>query len=346
MNLYGRTYRRREIEARVARLETLGGVRRFSLAEGREAGVEMIQVRTGAGLAYNLNVSRCLDISLAELAGVPLSWQSSAGDVHPSYYDAENLGWAAGGLLMTCGLTQVGSPCEDQGEKLGQHGSIHHLPARQVAVEASWEGDEYLMRVAGVVEQTALFGDTLRLTRRVQSRLGENSIAIRDVVENAGFKPAPLMLLYHFNFGFPLLSEHTTLAFPSQRVVPRESELTLEGIGRWEPPQENCGEKVYYHEDLKTDSRGWTEVSIRNPRFPLVGVEAGAPVSVRLKWASGNLPRFVQWKMPASGVYALGVEPANCHVEGRAEERKRGTLLSLEPGESQVYELELRVNVE
>ena len=47
--------------------------------------------------------------------------------------------------------------------------------------------------------------------------------------------------------------------------------------------------------------------------------------------------------MPASGVYALGIEPANCLVEGRAAERERGTLIFLEPGASVQYRLEVEI---
>jgi hypothetical protein len=42
----------------------------------------------------------------------------------------------------------------------------------------------------------------------------------------------------------------------------------------------------------------------------------------------------------------LGIEPANCYVEGRAAERARGTLAVLEPGESRTYELVIEVTVD
>ena len=42
----------------------------------------------------------------------------------------------------------------------------------------------------------------------------------------------------------------------------------------------------------------------------------------------------------------MGIEPANCHVEGRAAERERGTLQFLEPGEARTYELALEVVVD
>ncbi|MBW7460405.1 aldose 1-epimerase family protein, partial [Paenibacillus sepulcri] len=110
MHLYGRSWTRRELEARVGSISQIGGVRRMQLTEGKERDVEAIQVRTGAGLTYYVIPSKGLDISLAELGGMPVSWQSPNGDVHPAYYEAEGTGWlrtASGGLLMTCGLAHV-----------------------------------------------------------------------------------------------------------------------------------------------------------------------------------------------------------------------------------------------
>ncbi len=349
MKLYGKNWTRRELEARVGRLEQIGGVRRFQLTEGQETGVELIQVRTGSGLAYYVSSMRCLDISLTEFGGVPISWQSPNGDVHPAYYDPKGLEWlrtAVGGLLMTCGLRQVGSPSEDQGESLGLHGRIHHTPARQVAATGSWIDDEYDIVISGVIEETKIFGEYLRLTREIRSRLGENFISIHDKVENLGFEPSPLMLLYHFNFGFPLMSEETKVSFPSRRVVPREAETPLQGFEEWQAPATGYRERVYYHEGFMEDSnhKGWATAVIQNPKFPLTDGKS-CDLSVSLSWATKNLPRLVQWKMPGSGVHVLGIEPANCYVGGRAKERERGTLVTIEPGQSLSYELKLEIVV-
>ncbi len=348
VKLFGRTWTRRELEAHVGRLEQVGGVRRLRWAEGFETGTEQVQVRTGAGLTYYVAPSRGLDISLTEFGGVPLSWQAAAGDVHPAYYDPRGLGWlrsAVGGLLMTCGLTYVGAPGEDAGVELGLHGRAHHLPARHVTADGRWNGDTYEMKVSGRVEEAATFGEHMVLTRSVRSVLGENRIMIKDVVENAGFVPTPHMILYHFNFGFPLLGEATRVEFPSRVVQPRESETPTEGYDRWDPPQAVYQERVYYHQDL-VEENGWAAATIRNPQFPMADGAGTVPLVVHLRWAAENLPRLVQWKMSGAGTHVLGIEPANCYVEGRAVERARGTLVTLEPGESRTYELTLEVAVE
>lgn len=345
MRLYGKQWTRREIEARVGRLEQIGGIRRMQLSEGKEAGVELIQVSTGAGLTYYVSPSRGLDISLTKFCDVPISWQSPNGDVFPAYYEPEELEWlrtAAGGLLMTCGLSQAGSPGEDAGQKLGLHGRVHHTPASHVSAQGDWQGDEYEMRIAGMVEETKIFSEYLRLSREIRSQMGENRIEIHDTVENIGFEPAPHMLLYHLNFGYPLMMEQTTIKFPSQNVVPRESETPLDGYADWQEPTPGYNERVYYHSEFQARD-GMASVVIENPNFPKAHENGGAPLSVKITWNVEQLPQLVQWKMPGTGVHVLGIEPANCRVEGRAAERRRGTLMQLAPGEKKSYNLILEI---
>jgi hypothetical protein len=150
------------------------------------------------------------------------------------------------------------------------------------------------------------------------------------------------MLLYHFNFGFPLLDAQTEIHFPAGSVTPREKDLTLEDLEIWQPPQAGYRERVYYHEHLSPGADGMAIVTLRNPHFPL----AEKPLTVCLAWEAHNLPVLVQWKMPAEGTHVLGIEPANCHVEGRLAERERGTLVILAPGQTMEYHLELTVSEE
>lgn len=339
MELYGRHWTRREIEARVGRIEQIGGIRRMRLAEGIGQGSEHIQVRTGSGLSYEVTPNKAMDISLAEFGGVPISWQSPNGDVHPSFYHPESNGWlrsASGGLLMTCGLTQVGSPCQDGSESLGLHGRVHHTPASMVSATARWLDDEYVMTVSGVVEETSIFGDCLQMSRRITSRLGSNHMVIEDEVRNIGFKRSPHMMLYHFNFGFPLMNEDTQIDFGGQEPEPREETLQLEGYDRWQAPDPDVRERVYYHR-----SGAQPYVDISNPAFP--SMAGPVPVRLRLSWERDSLPELVQWHMPGALEHVLGIEPANCRVDGRKAERERGTLVHLETGQCVYYKIELEV---
>ncbi|UCG23246.1 MAG: DUF4432 family protein, partial [Chloroflexota bacterium] len=86
----------------------------------------------------------------------------------------------------------------------------------------------------------------------------------------------------------------------------------------------------------------WVSASIHNPGFPTAGGDR-IPLTVSLTWSTKQLAKLVQWKMPGAGVHVLGIEPANCYVEGRATERASGDLQFLKPGEVRHYDLALEV---
>lgn len=345
MKLYGRHWTRREIEQYVGRIDQIGGVTRFQQSEGYAGGTEIARVRTGAGLSYDVTLNKGFDISLATFQDVPLSWQSPNGNVHPAYYDSDGISWlrtASGGLLMTCGLLQVGADNVDQDESLGVHGRIHHTPAEHLGIVGQWAGDDYEISLTGTLNETRFFAEKVSLRRQISSRLGENTIRISDTIRNNGFHTIPHMILYHFNFGFPLLMPQTEMWFPSERVTPRDEGVSTDGYDQWELPQRDFTERVYRHEDLKT-VENWAKVEVHNPVFPIAS--GPAPLTVRLQWDATDLDRFIQWKNCGAGEHVLGIEPSNCYTIGRAKERLDGTLQFLEPGEERTYSLTLSVEV-
>jgi hypothetical protein len=64
---------------------------------------------------------------------------------------------------------------------------------------------------------------------------------------------------------------------------------------------------------------------------------------VAVRYAKAQDPIFVEWKMMGEGLYVVGLEPANCHVGGRCQERTDGTLPVLAPREKRFYRLEIEV---
>ncbi|WP_341348476.1 DUF4432 family protein [Paenibacillus sp. FSL H3-0469] len=342
--LYGREWTRRELEARVGRIEQLGGVQPFVMREGPEAAQEVFRVRTGSGLSYWVHPGKGMDISLAEFCGIPVSWSAGNGDPHAAYFREEGNYWlrtASGGLLMTCGLSQAGAAGQDQYGAYGLHGRIHHTPARQAAYQTEWQGDEYEMRLRGVVEETSIFGHKLRLTRTITSRLGENSLQLNDTVENAGFTPAPHLMLYHFNFGYPLLAEDTRIILPESTCAARDADMEMSRMNEWQTPDHRHAEQVYYHEPLSQET--YICAQINSPSFPIPGAASSAGgLTLELKWNRRTLPRLVQWRMPGAGEHVLGLEPSNCWTRGRAEEQEADSLQLLEPGAAVHYEIELK----
>lgn len=344
MRLYGKEWTRRELEARVGRIEQIGGIERFIRNEGSETGLNTIRIRTGSGLSYYVTPDKGMDISLAEMHGVPVSWSAGNGEPHPAYYDQREAEWlrsASGGLLMTCGLSQVGAPGKDSAGAYGLHGRIHHTPGRQISSWAEWEGDEYVMKLRGVMEETSIFGERIRLTRMIMSRLGDNRITIQDTVENAGFHPVPHMMLYHFNFGFPLMAEDTTVTLPEGNSFPRDPDMDMSRMGDWQAPDPQHKEQVYYHEPKKGSEL--ISARIHSPSFPVNHeCTSSKGLTVEMEWDAAVLPKLVQWRMPGAGEHVLGLEPSNCWTKGRSAEQESGSLRILQPGEFIQYRLDLK----
>ena len=65
-------------------------------------------------------------------------------------------------------------------------------------------------------------------------------------------------------------------------------------------------------------------------------------VSMAISWSGNTLPVLSEWRSMASGDYVLGLEPANCYINGRHGERENGTLPVLGAFESRNY----TVNIE
>ncbi len=336
--LFGHHVTSSELNRRVGHLSQVAGVRMMELRDGAESGVRIADVRTGSGLRVHVSVDRGMDISMAEFKGMPLAWRSANGDVHPAFYDPKGLGWArsfAGGLMTGCGLTHLGAPCIDEGEELGLHGRLSNTPATNVSSATEWIGDRCVFRISGEVRETTLFGHNLLLRRTIETELGESIITFKDCVSNEGFTRSPLMMLYHINTGWPLVDEGTQLFLRAKGTNPRdaEAEKGLATARTMTSPQAEFKEQVFSH-DLIANHDGYATVLLVNDRLGL-----GLFVRYRQK----ELPRFIQWKMMGEGTYVLGLEPANCSVQGRAKERERGTLQFLDPGEEREFHLHIGI---
>jgi hypothetical protein len=271
--------------------------------------------------------------------GCQLSFQTPVGPVHPSYSAAWRNSWPAG-FLTLCGLTNVGSACIDNGEECRTHGAVGSIPAKEVKFGGDWTADgDYELFVQGSVQETALFGSDLVLTRRISTRIGETVFWIDDTIENRGSATAPLMLLNHINLGFPLLDENALLLLPRSTTTPRDAaaEAGMDDTTSFEPPSPGYREQVFYH-DCEADEEGFVRVALLNRQF-----DQGAGIGIYVQYKKSEFPVLVQWKMMRQGLYVCGIEPANCHVEGRVVERERGTLQLIEPGEVRNFGLEIGV---
>jgi len=316
----------------------IGGCRHYTLSEGWGRGMRATDVDSGAGLRYTVLPDRGMDISLASYKGVNLVYLTSNGETHPAYYEKDGIGWLrtfAGGLLTTCGLTYLGAPCTDGSDALGLHGRYSTLPVKQFSDLSGWK-DAYHCRLRGFAEEAALFGNKLRLEREITTVCGTNILTLTDTVTNFGRNPSPFTLLYHLNFGYPLLSEDATFTADIVKTVPRDADAEG-GLGDFRmfgAPADTFKEQVFFH-TLKADKQGRAHVSLVNRKLGL---------GVTISWKLQSLPYFTQWKMMATGEYVLGIEPGNVPSMSRPALRDSGLLPMLAPGVSVSHSIEIAVS--
>jgi hypothetical protein len=342
MELFGKKITKNELLKRVGDISQIGGIRLMELQEGREKGVNAAEMRSGSGFRAVILLSRGIDIGYAEYKGMPLCWRSSVKDAHPAFFEPEEKGWLRtfyGGMMVTCGLTYLGSPCEDNGKQLGLHGRISATPATNVCTEEEWQDDDYVLTLKGKIRETAVFGDNISLSRKITMKLGENKLTLHDIVENMGHKETEHMILYHVNIGFPVLDEGSEMLSPTVNAVPsdEEAEKGKEDFNKFNAPTAGFREKCYDHK-VKADKNGFVHSAIVNRKL-----NNGEGLGLYIKYPAAELPFLVEWKMTSEGIYVVGTEPANCFITGRAKARANGTLQFLKPGEKREYHLEIGV---
>ncbi len=304
----------------------LHGIEEVRLVGGKGDGMRLLQVRNGLGLEFTVVADRCCDISRLSFRGNNYCFFSPAGYVAPAFYDSQKSAWLrsfTAGFLTTCGLTAVGDPEVCDGEELPLHGRIANEPAEQVC----WYEEDDKLIIRGRMAQSYPLGEKLVMYRKYEISLTKNEFTVTDTIENQDAKTSPLMILYHMNMGYPLLSETAELVIPAKSVEGRE-EFAKAGIDHWNeivPPQPGIAEQCYYHHFEKDGV-----AALYNPAI-------GSGVEIRFD--AENLDYFTQWKMMGQRDYVMGLEPGNCSPDGRTAMRESGGLKYLAPGEKKTYQV-------
>lgn len=338
MKLNGKKYSKAQILSRVGSLKQIAGSQRYMLEEGRGKGTSMIRIRNGSGLDFSIIPDKCMDIFDISFNGVQLAWISKNDIVANKFFDTRNLEWVrsfGGGMLVTCGLRNAGPPEEDGTESFGIHGRISGTPAQNVSIKEYWENDIFYQEISGKIVESNVFGENLVIYRTIYVNSEESVIELEDRIVNEGFDKQQLMLLYHLNWGFPLLSAETKLITDSKSIIQRgEDQSELKLWNKFSDPVHGYFEKVFFH-DLNPDKNQQVSYQISNP---------GLGIGVRVSWDKSQLPFLTQWKMTGESDYVLGLEPGNCRPIGRKATRESGEAEYLDAFQEKRIVLRVSVN--
>lgn len=321
----------------VGNLYQIGGTRHYCLTDGNCNGTRCIDVKTGSGFEYTVVCDRGLDISLASFDGMNLVYLTAGMESNPAFYNPSDSEWLrtfSAGLLTTCGPTHLSNPCEDAGEKLGLHGRWSSLSTKQVCDLTDYEKGK--IEIRGILQEAIPFGYKLNMKRSIQSEFGKSVVIIEDEIENESSRPAPLNLLYHVNFGYPLLDESAMIHVPSSKYCGYDdySEERRCEQCTVKRPGEGEREKNYLH--TFENEEGVVTAWIHNPNL-----QNGT--AVYLRFDPKQLPYMTQWVMEDIKDYVVALEPANVPCEPRNVLRNMGIFPTLDPGEKRRFRLEIGV---
>lgn len=325
--------------------QQLGGIETAVLDNGHGRGVRIAWVNTGSGLRYKVVIDRGLDIADAFYNQHSLCWLSHTGITFPRPDCDHNFEWLStfgGGLLTTCGLSHIGGPENDEYGQRGLHGRVSNLPALlESVIQPDLAAGNLDMSITAVMKESRVFGPNLELRRTISSTLGSHQIRIRDTVTNYGDTSSPHMMLYHCNFGWPLVDEGTQIVWKGScksRGSKMDNEIFDEKVN-----YKICQKPLDAHRgggeacsfiDVDADAKGICKIGLYNSRLGF---------AVAMEYSKKQLPWLTNWQRWGYGEYVTGLEPGTNPPIGQRKAREQNQLIHLEPGESRSYELRISV---
>ena len=325
-------------------IQQIGGLRQVELIDGPGRGNRLIEVNTGTPLRYDISVDRGADIAGAFYGPHSLCYLTANGNKRPSPAYARADEWLAGwpgGLMTTCGPVTLGAPREENGVDTGMHGRASNTPAELVQVRnPSLDLKNPKMLVEAVTRDARTYGPDVELHRQIRSSIGKSEIEITDRFTNFDNLPTQHAVMYHVNFGYPLLSEGSEILLGGRITLwPEDSMRPIpETLEDWKkiPATLEAHRGSYsrgFTIEPDADDNGFAHAAMVNENLSL---------AVELIFHVSALPRMTVWQHFGPGMYVTGLEPMVGTSEGKLADPKWYT--ELESGESRETRLIIRVH--
>lgn len=329
---------------KISHHQQIGGIETSVLDNGPARGSRIVWFQTGA-LRLKILPDHGMDIADAFYREHSLTWHSHNGLTKAQSSTGRNQQWLeqfSGGLLNTCGLSNIGYHEAPNHEQQPLNGSIHFQSAEILEIKQPDLANGNLeMSLTGQIKESLPFGHRLELTRTYLANLGESTFQIIDSIFNPGHKPVPFMMLYHFNFGWPFIDAGIELKWNGKvtsRGIYPDDDIFLSDAHRYcqiktttsDPHGEACG----YIEPIP-DLEGICRVSIINKHINS---------SLTLSFYKKELPWLINWQRWVKGEYVVGLEPSTHKPLGQHSARNDGTLLYIQPGEIKKHRLNISLH--
>ncbi|WP_336852754.1 aldose 1-epimerase family protein [Pseudescherichia vulneris] len=318
--------------------DTPFSIKQKVLHGGKQEGSKILVITSQDGLTITLSPTRGMNLLHIEGFGAKMGWDSPVKEVvNPAFINLESrngLGWLEGfnEMMVRCGYEWTGHPVTADGQIYTLHGKAGNTPASQVEVEVA-DAAPHEIRIRGLVKESTFKKADLQTMTELRYVPGSNSFSLHDVLTNHADYPHDYQIIYHSNFGMPILEEGARFLAPISSISPF-NDYAKEGLKTWQTyagPIKGFDEMVFNIQPLSGEDHQ-TLAAVVNKAG-----DKGAAI----QFDTRQLPVLTLWKNTdtVKQGYVTGIEPGTNYAYPVTIEREQKRVMQLEPGASTQFDL-------
>ncbi|RKS87734.1 uncharacterized protein DUF4432 [Orbus hercynius] len=307
------------------------------LKGGKQEGSQVITISSD-NFSINLSPTRGMGILSAQGDGIRLGWDSPVNEVvNPANINLESrggIGWLDGfnEMMVRCGFEWTGHAVAADGMMYTLHGRAGNTPVSKLIVEID-EQAPYTITVKGLIKENTFKNSHLETWAGLSYVPGEQSFTVHDVVTNKGDYTRDYQIIYHSNYGQPILQEGAKFVAPVKEISPF-NDYAKQGLKDWQTylgPTKGFDEMVFNIYPY-ADAQGQTQVMLANKAG-----DKGAGIAFNVQ----ELPVLSLWKNTDTlkQGYVTGLEPGTSFAYPVTIEREQKRVRQLAPGQSATFTL-------
>lgn len=305
---------------------------------GKQEGSKILVLTSNNGLTITLSPTRGMNLLRVEGFGSKMGWDSPVKEVvNPAFINLESrngLGWLEGfnEMMVRCGYEWTGHPVAADGQIYTLHGKAGNTPASQVEVEVA-DAAPHEIRIRGLVKESTFKKADLQTMTELRYVPGSNSFSLHDVLTNHADYPHDYQIIYHSNFGMPILEEGARFLAAMSSISPF-NDYAKDGLKTWQTyagPTKGFDEMVFNIQPLAGEDHQ-TVAAVVNKAG-----DKGAAI----QFDTRQLPVLTLWKNTdtVKQGYVTGIEPGTSYAYPVTIEREQKRVKQLQPGASTQFDL-------
>ncbi len=314
-------------------------IEKRKLHGGKQTGVDTIIINNGK-MTITLIPTRGMGIFDVKMDGERiLGWDSPVKEiVNPAFIELESrggLGWLDGfnEMMVRCGYEWTGHPgVDDNGRLLSLHGRAQNTPASTVKVIIDDTPPHKITIQGEVSERTFKMAELVTMTQ-FEVVPGSATFALHDELTNKADYDDEYQIIYHSNFGTPILEKGAKFTAAASEVSPF-NDYAKDGLKDWQTylgPTKGYDEMVFNFKPIG-DAKGNTLAVLHNAE-----ASKGVAVGYNVK----QLPVLTLWKNTDTKQqgYVTGIEPGTSYAYNTKFQRPLGLVPTIKAGETKAFDV-------